>query len=1052
MAVLGATLPAASQPAAPTLDKELFEPLKWREIGPFRGGRSAAVAGIESQLDTYYFGATGGGVWKTTDYGSSWKNVSDGFFGGSIGAVAVAPGDPNVLYVGGGEKTVRGNVSHGYGIWKSTDAGKTWTQKGLEDSHHVPRIRVHPQDPETVYAAVLGHLYEDHPTRGVYRSTDGGDTWKQLLFVNDAAGAVELEMDPNNPRILYAAFWRVRRTPWSLESGGEGSGLWKSTDGGETWKELSEKKGFPKGTLGIIGVAVSPTNSENVYAIVEAEEGGVFRSKDGGETWKRTSKDRNLRQRAWYYTRIYADPQSEEGVYVPNVRFHRSRDGGKTFETIDTPHGDHHDLWISRANPERMIHGSDGGASVSLSGGKSWSPQNNQPTAQIYRVTTDDRSPYRIYGAQQDNSSLRVRHRSDGSSIGFRDWEPTAGGESGYIVPDPQDPDIVYGGSYGGFLTRRNHRTGETRIINVWPDNPMGWAAGDLRYRFQWNFPIFFSPHDPEALFAAGNQLFTTTDEGQSWKAVSPDLTRNEPQTLGSSGGPITKDNTSVEYYATIFSAFESPLRAGVFWAGSDDGLVHISRDFGATWQEVTPPGLPKWAQINGLEPHPEKGSGAYLAATAYKTGDFTPYLFVTEDAGATWRRIDSGIDRQHFTRAIRVDPDRPGLLYAGTESGVYVSFNDGRKWQPLQLNLPIVPITDLAVRNGDLIAATQGRGFWALDDLGLLHQLQAAQLQEAVHLFTPEPVIRTASGGGDRRANTGENPATGAVLYYFLNNPPEDAEVRIEILDEAGTLIRSYPKKGDQDEKKADEADSDEDGAKTTPTARKGLNRFEWDLRYEAPKEVPKMILWGGQARGPKALPGNYLVRLAVDGASTTAQFRVLQDPRSEVAHEALEEQFAFLSAVRDTLDRTHQAILDIRQAREQVRELEARLEELPEDRAEGGEEVKAAGKKLDEDLTAIEEALYQTKNQSRQDPLNFPIRLNNKLSALANTVDGSLDRPTDQAEAVRVEITAAIEEELKKLEEIWSQDLPAFNALVREQDIPALAVEATTPSGETP
>ena len=1046
---LGAGVPAAGQ----TLDKELFEPLKWREIGPYRGGRSAAVTGIENQPDTYYFGATGGGVWKTTDYGNRWTNVSDGFFGGSIGAVAVAQGDPNVLFVGGGEKTVRGNVSHGYGVWKSTDAGKTWTQRGLEDSHHIPRIRIHPKDPETVYAAVLGHLYEDHPTRGVYRSTDGGAHWKQVLFVNDAAGAVDLEMDPNNPRILYAAFWRVRRTPWSLESGGEGSGLWKSTDGGDTWTELSGGKGFPKGTLGIIGVTVSPTNSENVYAIIEAEEGGVFRSRDGGKTWKRTSADRKLRQRAWYYTRIYADPESEEGVYVPNVRFHRSRDGGKTFETIDTPHGDHHDLWISRGNPQRMIHGSDGGASVSLSGGSSWSRQDNQPTAQIYRVTTDDRFPYRIYGAQQDNSSLRVRHRSDGSAIGFRDWQPTAGGESGYIVPDPRDPDVVYGGSYGGFLTRRNHRTGELRVINVWPDNPMGWAAGDLRYRFQWNFPIFFSPHDPEALFAAGNQLFTSTDKGQSWKAVSPDLTRHDPDTLGSSGGPITKDNTSVEYYGTIFSAFESPLREGVFWTGSDDGLVHVSRDFGATWTEVTPPALPKWAQINGLEPHPSKATGAYLAATAYKSGDFTPYLFATEDSGATWQRIDAGIDRQHFTRAIRADPDRPGQLYAGTESGVYVSFNNGRRWQPLQLNLPIVPITDLAVRDGDLVAATQGRGFWILDDLGLLHQLTPATLDEPIHLFIPEPVVRTARGGGDRPANTGENLASGAIVHYFLKDPKDDAEVRLEILDEDGTLIRSFPEKEDEDEDEtsqdgedSEQEDEQEDDAKATPTARKGLNRFVWDLRSAAPKKVPGMILWGGQARGPKVLPGNYLVRLAVDGTSSTVQFQVRADPRSEVSQEALEEQFIFLSAVRDVLDRTHRAILDVRQVRKQIRQLEARLEKIG-----GGEEIAEAGRKLDEAMTAVEEALYQTKNQSRQDPLNFPIRLNNKLSALANTVDLSLDRPTNQAEAVRQEITSAIEEQLEHLDEIWRRDLPAFNSLVHDQGVPALTAPATSPGDQS-
>jgi photosystem II stability/assembly factor-like uncharacterized protein len=1074
----------AASLTAQTLDSKTFEALKWRELGPFRGGRSAAVTGVESQPDTYYFGAAGGGVWKSTDNGASWKNVSDGFFGGSIGAVAVSASDPNIVYVGGGEKTVRGNVSHGDGVWKSHDAGKSWARAGLEDSHHIPRIRVHPQDPDLVYAAVLGHLYEDHPSRGVYRSRDGGASWQKILFVNEAAGAVDLALDPNNPRILYAAFWRVRRTPWSLESGGEGSGLWKSTDGGDTWSELTSNEGLPAAPLGISGITVSPTDSENLYAIIEAEKGGVFRSRDGGKTWKRTSDQRELRQRAWYYTRIYADPQDEDGVYVVNVRFHRSKDGGKTFSKIATPHGDHHDLWISRQDPRRLIHGSDGGASVSLDGGRSWSRQDNQPTAQIYRLTTDDQFPYRIYGAQQDNTSLRLSHRTLDRGIGPRAWEPTAGGESGHIVPDPLDPDVVYGGSYGGYLTRQNHRTGQTREISVWPDNPMGWAAKDLRYRFQWNFPIFFSPHAKEVLYAAGNILFMSTDAGQSWKAISSDLTRNDPATQGSSGGPITQDNTSIEYYGTIFAALESPLEPGVFWTGSDDGLVQVSRDFGATWEVVTPKGLPKWALINSLEPHPSRPGGLYLAATAYKSGDFTPYLFKTLDFGRTWQQITTGIAAQHFTRVLRADPARAGLLYAGTERGVYVSFDDGGRWQPLQLNLPLVPITDLAVKDSDLVAATQGRGFWVLDDLALLRQLPAQIDAEPFTLFTPETVLRTRPvGDGEPAAGTAANPPDGAVLYYYLAEAGDKTAVRLEILAEDGSLIRAFTTEGEDkgdkapaapqessatgetsaepaslnktaaekaeddkagedkagEDKAGDEDGSDDDEKSPKATAKKGLNRFVWDLRYPAPTAVPGMIFWGGKPKGPRAVPANYLVRLAVDGDSKTAQFQVRADPRSSASQEALQAQFQFLTAAAATLDRTHRGILDIRRVRQQIDQLKERLAGVA-----GGDEVRTRAEALAKSLTEIEEALYQTRNQSPQDPLNFPIRLNNKLSAVAASVDGDLDRPTDQAEAVRRELTAAIDQQLEKLDRIWQTELPAFNELVRLKEVPALAPAA--------
>ncbi len=656
--------------------------MEWRCIGPFRGGRSAAVTGVPGRPNLYYFGSTGGGVWKTENGGQTWENISDGYFGGSIGAVEVSKSDPNVIYVGGGEKTLRGNVSYGYGVWKSVDGGETWKNVGLNNSRHISRIRIHPDNPDIAYTAVIGDIYKPTPERGVYRTTDGGKSWDRVLFANDQAGAVDLILDPNNPRIMFASTWRVKRTPYSLESGGEGSALWKSTDSGETWTNISSSKGLPEDLLGIIGITVSPVNSKRVFAIIEAKDGGVFRSDDGGKNWSRVNESRSLRQRAWYYSRIYADTKDEDIVYVVNVAYHRSKDGGKSFEAFSAPHGDHHDLWIAPENNQRMIIGDDGGAQVSVDGGKNWSTYYNQPTAQFYRVTTDNHFPYRIYGAQQDNSTVRILHRTEGGSIGPDDWEPTAGGESAHIAVDPGNNEVVYGGSYGGFLTRVDHSNEQVRAVNVWPDNPMGYGAEGMKYRFQWNFPIFFSSHNPKKLYAASNHLHTSTNGGQSWEVISPDLTRNDSSKLISSGGPITKDNTGVEYYCTIFAAVESLHEEGVIWTGSDDGLVYITKDGGQNWTNVTPSGLPEWIMINSLEVDPFNKGGLYLAATMYKSGDYSPYLYRTLDYGNTWEKITEGIDKGHFTRVIRADPGRKGLLYCGTESGMYISYDDGQSWQ----------------------------------------------------------------------------------------------------------------------------------------------------------------------------------------------------------------------------------------------------------------------------------------------------------------------------------------------------------------------------------
>ena len=1005
------------------MPSSLFDTLEWRSIGPFRGGRSCTGTGIPGDRQTYYFGACGGGVWKTTDAGRSWNNVSDGFFGGSIGAVAVAESDPNVIYVGTGEKTVRGNVSSGDGVYKSTDAGKTWKHIGLKESRHVGRIRVHPTDPDVVYVAAMGHLSGPNEERGVFRSEDGGATWEKVLYANEHAGAVDLTFDPTNPRILYATTWRILRTPYSLESGGEGSGLWKSTDGGDEWTELSRAEGLPQeGPLGIIGVTVCRSRPDRVYAQVEHEEGGLFRSEDAGETWAKVNSDRSLRQRAWYYTRVVADPVDPDVVYALNVGFHRSKDGGKTFGRISVPHGDNHDLWIDPADPKRMIQTNDGGANVSFDGGETWSAQDMQPTAQFYRVTTDNHVPYRIYGAQQDNSTVRILSQGPRGSITERDWEPTAGGESGHIAPHPLDPDIVYGGSYGGFLTRVNHKTGERRNVNVWPDNPMGWGAKDLRYRFQWNFPIFFSPHDPTILYAAGNVLFKTTNEGQTWTAISPDLTRDDDSKLGPSGGPITKDNTSVEYYCTIFAACESPHEPGVLWAGSDDGLVHLSRDGGKTWTDVTPEGLPEWTQVNGIEPHPTEKGGLYLAGTRYKLDDFEPYLFKTLDHGATWTRIDEGIDREHFTRAVRADPVRPGLLYAGTERGVYVSFDDGARWQSLQLELPIVPITDLALKEGDLIAATQGRSFWVLDDLHHLRQLEPALADKATHLFAPEATVR--SGGGRSRGGgaRGQNPPSGVVLRFRLQEEPaDDVEVALEIVDASGETARRFSTKEKDDGKLEVE---------------QGMNRFEWNLRYDDAKEVDGMILWSGGVSGPRALPGEYTAKLSVGEEVHETTVVVRKDPRSTSTEDDMAAQFRFLMAARDKLTETHEAIERLREVRGQV--------DTVLSRADGHEELETLGGDIKTASTEIEEALYQTKNKSRQDPLNFPIRLNDKLAGVAGAVASGGDYPpTDAQRAVYRELSEKIDVQLERLGSLEKSEIVEFNKKAMELGVPHVTVK---------
>lgn len=1000
----------------PAIESKYYSSLEWRHIGPFRGGRSCAVAGVPGKANLFYFGATGGGVWKTIDGGRTWNNISDGYFGGSIGSISVAPSDPNVLYVGGGEKTVRGNVSFGTGMYKSEDAGKSWKSIGHATSRHITRIRIHPNNPEIVFAAVLGDLFKPSQDRGVYKSLDGGTTWKKVLFANEDAGAVDLVIDPTNHRIMYATTWNVRRTPYSLSSGGEGSGLWKSTDGGETWKNITENSGLPKGVWGISGVAVAHNNNDKLYAIIENENGGIYRSDDGGIHWTKVNDDRSMRQRAWYYTRIYTDTQDDNTIYVLNVNYHKSTDGGKTFSSHEAPHGDHHDLWIAPENPKRMIIGDDGGAQVTYDGGETWSTYHNQPTAQFYRVTTDNHFPYRIYVAQQDNSTLRIAHRSNGSSISESDWEETAGGESAHIAVDPKDDDIVYGGSYGGFLTRVNHKNKTIRGINVWPDNPMGHGAEGMKYRFQWNFPIFFSQHDKNKLYVASNHLHMSTDEGQSWKLVSPDLTRNEKEKLGPSGGPITKDNTSVEYYATIFAVAESPVQAGLIWAGTDDGRLHYTKDGGNNWTEVTNPIMPKYVMFNSVDPSPFDPAVCYVAGTSYKSGDYQPYLFKTSDYGKTWKKIVKGIADEHFTRVLRADPARKGLLYAGTEFGMYISFDDGENWQSFQMNLPIVPITDLAIKNNNLIAATQGRSLWIIDDLTVLHQVDKAKNNKTV-LYKPMPAYRMSGYQNKNNKSEGTNHPGGVMTHFYLDNYDEKKDtITIAYLEKAGDTIRSY----------STHAKEDRDKLKINS----GGNTHIWRMDYPQSKRFDGMILWWGSMNGPVAVPGTYKVVLTRNGNAYSEEFEILQNPNSESGIEDIKAQFAFIKSINNKINDAHQAIIDIRSLKSQIKAYTAKIDD---------QEINAFAEQMDSVMNVVENNLYQTKNRSGQDPLNFPIRLTNKLAHLNALIGmGTQDfRPTDGMIAVRDELTGLIDTELTQWEAVKNEMLPELNKMIKSKSL---------------
>ncbi len=1028
----------------PRYDSIMFKGLEWRNIGPYRSGRSIAVAGHADQPLTYYFGAMGGGVWKTTDGGITWINVSDGFFtSSSVGALEIAPSDPNVIYAGTGESCIRGNISPGDGIYRSLDAGKTWTYAGLRETQFISRIAVDPRNPDVAFVAALGQVFGNNKERGVYRTLDGGRNWTLVLSRNEKTGAVDIAIDPNNPRVVYASLWEAYRNPWSMSSGGPGSGLYKSTDGGDTWQDLSKKPGMPRGIIGKIGVTVSPAQRDRVYAIVEAEHGGVFRSDDAGETWQRVNEDRSLRQRAWYYSHIYADPKNPDGVYVLNVQWHKSVDGGKTFKAMPSQHGDHHDLWIDPQHPARMILADDGGAVVSLNGGESWTDQDIS-TSQFYHVLLDNEFPYNVYGAQQDNSTIKIPSRTSGAGIEAADWHAVAGGESGYIAVRPDKPGITYGGSYMGYLTRHDEHSRQERMIMVWPDNTIGLGAADSKYRFQWTFPIVLSPHDPQSLTVTSQFVHRSTDEGQTWFIISPDLTRNDTAKQKASGGPITKDNTGVEYYNTIFTYAESPVEKGVLWAGSDDGLIHVSRDDGKSWQNVTPRDLPPWSLVSLIEASPWNAGTAYVAATRYKLNDFAPYLFKTTDYGKTWKKITAGIASDHYTRVVREDPNRKGLLYAGTERGLYVSFNDGETWQPLQLNLPQTPIHDLAVhkRDRDLVVATHGRGFWILDDLTPLHQISDAIRRDPVHLYKPRTTVRTDGFHYVKPGlPLGTNPHNGAYIHYNLAKKPSK-ELTLEFLNSQKECIAFFTNKKDSKGKDVKASEEFYEKPKETPMdvapADSGLNRFVWDLRARPAEEVPGGIMWWGDTRGPKVVPGTYTVRLTVDGQAYTESFDIIKDPRVTTTQDELEQQAQLLKKIHARLDSTHKIILRVRKLQKQLQDF---LSNIPDTTL--ARTLKESSKPLSDSLGLIENALIQPKLKSNQDVLNYPLQLNNRLATLAAIVGASDDPPTQSQKDLFVELEKLALQRFADFDRLVKSRLPEFNALIHDKNVPALSLD---------
>ncbi|MBP7776964.1 MAG: glycosyl hydrolase [Acidobacteria bacterium] len=1017
----------AAQGAA--VDPVLYNGMQWRSVGPARGGRSIAVGGSEARPNEYWFGAVGGGAWKTTDGGTTWAPMTDGKITmSSVGALGVCQSNPDIVYIGGGEVAFRGNIIQGDGVYRTADGGKTWSHLGLKDSQAIARLRVHPTNCDTVYAAVLGQTYNDHPERGVFKSTDGGATWKKTLFRDEKSGAVDLTIDAKNPNVLLASTWEASRTPWSMSSGGPGSGLFKSTDAGDTWTEITKNPGLPAGLWGKVGVTISPVDGNRAWALIENDvEGGLYMTDDAGATWTKVSDDRNIRQRAFYYTRLVADTQEKDTVYLLNVQFYRSTDAGKTLTRIRVPHGDNHDLWISMTDNTRMIQSNDGSANVTVNRGQTWTGQ-DVPTGQFYNVFTTKHVPYHICGAQQDNSTACVGSQSQGGA-GEGSLPPifyaVGGGESGYIAPDPSDLNVFYAGSYGGYLTRLDRETGQQRAVNIYPNNPMGYSAIDIKERFQWTFPIVFAPTDPTVLYASSQHLWRTTTGGQNWEKISPNLTRSDPKTMQASGGPITKDQTGVETYAVIFTVAPSHQDGATIWTGSDDGWAHVTRDGAKTWQKVTPPDLPEFARISLIEASPHQNGVAYLAANRYQLGDRRPYLYKTADFGQTWTTITAGIPENDFLRVVREDPTRRGLLYAGTEHGVYVSFNDGAAWQPLQLNLPDTPVHGIVVEERDLVIGTHGRGFYVLDNIGVLRQATPGITSAVLHVFDTFTPLR----GRDRNV----------TIDYYLGKAAED--VKIEFLDGSGAVQRTFTGTPKDDPNAGLPPGMDPETAAffglrpVRVGIAQGMNRFTWDMRYEGSVVFPGMIMWAAQPqRGPAASPGQYSARITANGETKTMAFEIGLDPRLEsdgITVADLREQFALSTKIRDKVTEANQAVITIRSLRDQVNE---RLQKIPPRRKA---EIQKLADNVLTALATVEAEVYQVKNKSSQDPLNYPIMLNNKIAALAGVVESADHKPTAQSYEVFTELGEALDAQLGAMKKTLDSELPRLNNALRREKL---------------
>ncbi|HXX41206.1 MAG TPA: hypothetical protein VEI58_02955 [Chthoniobacterales bacterium] len=1019
---------------AGAVDEKLFNGMQWRQIGPFRGGRALAIEGVPGEPDTYYFGGVAGGVWKTIDGGQNWTPLFDKEDISSIGAIAVAPSDHNVVYVGTGEAAIRGNTTYGLGVYKSIDAGKTWKNIGLKDSRQIGALIVDPRNSDVVLVAALGHAFGPNQERGIFRTADGGKTWTKVLSKDENTGGIDVVFDPHNSNIVFAALWQARRQPWFFSSGGPGSGLYRSEDNGLTWKHL-EGNGLPDGILGRIGVSVSGGDSNRIYAIIEAKDGGIYRSQDAGQHWTRVNDDGRFRQRAWYFSKIYADPKSADTVYVLNTGAFKSVDGGKTFNLLPARHGDHHGLWIDPQNPQRLGNTNDGGASVSTDGGKTWTTQNNQPTAQFYHVAVDNAFPYHIYGAQQDNSNVGIASRSESGVIGREDWFQAGGGECGFVVPDPRDWHIIYSNNEGDAVRYDRNREDVQDISPVPLDNS-GHGAVDLVHRFQWVSPLMLSPHDPDTIYTAAECVFKSTDHGQSWTQISGDLTRNDKSKQQPSGGPLTNDITSVEYYDVVFALAESPLKKGTLWAGTDDGLVHVTTDDGKNWTNVSPR-MPEWSTIDLIEASPSDANTAYVAVDRHKLDDFKPYIFKTTDLGKTWSSIVTGIPDGAYVHAVREDPKKRGLLYAGTELGVYVSFDDGAHWQPLQLNLPQSPIHDLVVKDDDLVVATHGRSFWVLDDVTPLRQAKEQSVQTDMVLYQPETAVRLHYPEEfDRRQPAGDNPPPGAIIDYYLKATPKD-EVTLDILDAQGKIVRHLSSTEKKESEQPPEWPDRVERVTTIP-AKEGTNRFAWDLRYNDPVQIPGAFYSGNGPTGPLALPGDYQVKLTSGGKSQTTTLHLAIDPRNKGAEAALQKQFALAVQVNDRISQLHQAVNEIRDLRSQIKNLHNRFGDQQQAKS-----ALDAADELDHKMSAVEEQLIQVKMKGSEANLAFPSMLNERFDVFSHSIDTGDEPPTKPQLDIFQMLSGRLDEQLKKWTQLKSEDVVRVSNLIKQLNLPALMIK---------